>query len=82
MVTLISTGASGKSDIKPFFEEHVHEIDHDLTIHSADLNHAVIPGDFHAFNRHGVFCFFFTGFNLNQSQSGTASTKAGGDNAK
>lgn len=57
-------------------------IDQNLTVHAADLYQAFIPGDFHAFDCHRVFCFCVIRFNLNQFQSGAASTIAGGDNAE
>jgi len=76
-----SAGAAGKAHIKSLFEKHVDIVYDDLSVHAADLRHTVIPGDFHPFDRHRMFRFVYTGFNLNQSQPGAASAIAGRDNA-
>jgi hypothetical protein len=65
-----SAGAAGKAHIKSLFEKHLDIVYDDLSVHAADLHHTVIPGDFHPFDRHRMFRFVYTGFNLNQSQPG------------
>jgi hypothetical protein len=73
-------GSSLKAYVKPFFKKHVHEIDENFSVHSAELNDSVIPRHFNALHIEMMGRHFFTWFNLNQSQTGTASAKSHSNN--
>jgi hypothetical protein len=73
---LISAGSAGKADVETFFKEHLYEIDKNFAVHSAELDDPVVPCHFNAFDFEMMVSYFFTWFNLNQSQSGAASSKS------